>query len=160
MPVSDPTPLARALGRIPSGLFVVTTVVEGRRSGFLASFVQQAGFAPPVLCVAVGRDRPALDDLRRSGRFALSVIDEGSKRLIVPFTRRLADGQSPFEQLAVLETPGGQVVLGDALAWVECRTLGELTAGDHVIVAGEAVAGELRREGDPLVHLRRNGLAY
>lgn len=160
MPPPDPTPLARALGRIPSGLFVVTTRVGERRGGFLASFVQQAAFTPPMLCVAVGRDRPLLADVRATGRFAVSVVDQTSRRLLAAFTRRLADGETPFDRLAVAETPGGLPVPTDALAWIECRLAGELPAGDHVLITGEAVAGALLREGEPEVHLRRNGLSY
>ncbi|MBI5364244.1 MAG: flavin reductase family protein [Planctomycetes bacterium] len=160
MPPPDPTPLARALGRIPSGLFVVTTRVGDRRGGFLASFVQQAAFTPPMLCLAIGRDRPVLVDVRATGRFAVAVVDGTSKGLLAAFTRRLTDGESPFDRLTVVETPGGLPVPADALAWIECRFVGELPAGDHVLITAEAVAGALLREGDPQVHLRRNGLSY
>ena len=54
-PMADasPDPLAQALGRIPSGLFLVTTELGGAPLGFLGSFVMQVGFDPPTVCVAV-----------------------------------------------------------------------------------------------------------
>ena len=33
-------------------------------------------------------------------------------------------------------------------------------AGDHVVIFGEVLAGGILREGDPTVHLRKNGLSY
>ncbi len=160
MPPADPQPLARALGRIPSGLFIVTTVADGVPQGFLASFVMQSSFAPPMLTVAIGRDRPILAELRRAGRFAISILDASSRRAMSAFTRRLEDGETPFDRIVLGRTPSGVPVLAEALAWVECAHAGELPSGDHVLVLGEVVAGELAREGDPHVHLRRNGLGY
>lgn len=160
MPPPDLEPLARALGRIPSGLFIVTTVVDGRPQGFLASFVMQASLAPPVISVAIGRDRPILADLRRSGLFAVSILDAESRKTMAAFTRRLADGETPFDRLPIEHTPGGLPVLAEALAWIECRHMSEHPAGDSLLVCGEVVAGALTREGEPHIHLRRNGLSY
>ncbi len=160
MTPAEHPPLARALGRLPSGLYVVSTLADGGPMGFLGSFVQQVGFEPPAVMVAVGRDRPHLEAMRRCGWFALSVLDSASKGLMAPFFRSLPPGQSPFDDLATATTPEGQVTLADALAWIECRYLGEHAVGDHVAVFGEAVRGGLHRDGDPLVHLRRNGLSY
>src|SRR5207253_1110211 len=158
--LSEPSQLARALGRIPSGLFIVTTVHDGRPAGFLGSLVMQTSFDPPLLSLAVGRERPVLADLRSSGRFALSVLDERSRRSMRPFVRRLPDGGSPFDEIATRTTPSGLLVVEEALAWFECTVRSEHASGDHVLLLGEVVAGELLREGDPHVHLRKNGLAY
>ncbi|MBK7878719.1 MAG: flavin reductase family protein [Planctomycetes bacterium] len=160
MPPPEPDPLARALGRIPSGLYIVTTLVDGQPQGFLASFVMQASLAPPIVSVSVGRDRPILAELRRSGRFAVSILDADSKKSMAAFTRRLGAGESPFDRLQVATTPAGLPVLAEALAWFECRLASEHATGDSVIVFGEVVAGSLTREGEPHVHVRRNGLSY
>jgi flavin reductase (DIM6/NTAB) family NADH-FMN oxidoreductase RutF len=160
MPDLANSPLARALGRIPSGLYVVTTSKDGRPSGFLGSFVMQAGFEPPTVTVAIGRDRPHLADVRTSGRFALSILDPASRGLMAPFLRKLVPPATPFDGLALGRTAAGSVVLAEALAWVDCRLVGEHASGDHVVVFGEVVEAALLREGDPSTHLRKNGLGY
>jgi flavin reductase (DIM6/NTAB) family NADH-FMN oxidoreductase RutF len=152
------SPVARALGRIPSGQFIVTTQDGTAPVGFLGSFVMQVGFEPPTVCVGVGKARGPLAALRAHGHFALSVLDGDSKGLMVPFFRK--DGGSPFEGLATTETTTGCPVLSDALAWLDCSVRGEQDVGDHVVVFGEVVGGGLWREGEPLVHLRKNGLGY
>jgi flavin reductase (DIM6/NTAB) family NADH-FMN oxidoreductase RutF len=157
---SGNSPIARALGRIPSGLFIVTSVRDGRPIGFLGSFVMQAGFEPPTVSVAVGRDRPQLADIRASRRFGLSVLDPGTRGLMAPFVRRLPEGASPFDGLAVHRTPSGSFVLSEALAWIDCELRGEFATGDHVVLFGEVTDGALLREGDPSTHVRRNGLGY
>ncbi|MEZ5977518.1 MAG: flavin reductase family protein [Planctomycetota bacterium] len=153
-------PIARALGRIPSGLFIVTTSGPAGPIGFLGSFVQQVGFAPPTVAVAVGKDRDHLAGMRESGHFAVSVLDAGSKHAMPPFFGKLEPGRTPFDVLAHRLTEEGPAILEDALAWFVCRVSGEHELGDHVVVFGEVVAGDLAREGDPSVHLRKNGLSY
>ncbi len=160
MSTTDVSALARALGRIPSGLYVVTTLRADEPVGFVGSFVMQMGFEPPTVCMAVGRTRPHLADLRESGHFALSILDKQASGLMAPFFRKLPDGESPFDQLRLMPTSIGVPVLADALAWVACRVVGEHAAGDHIAVFGEVVDGALLREGDPTCHLRKNGLGY
>jgi flavin reductase (DIM6/NTAB) family NADH-FMN oxidoreductase RutF len=160
MPELANSPLARALGKIPSGLFVITTLKDGRPSGFLGSFVMQAGFDPPTITVAIGRDRPQLADIRQSGRFAVSILDPASRGLMAPFLRRVPPPATPFDGLALSRTAAGSFVLAESLAWVDCRFDGEHASGDHVVVFGEVVEAALLREGDPATHVRKNGLGY
>ena len=44
---NDPEALAAALGRVPSGLVVLTARHGARETGMLASWVQQCSFDPP-----------------------------------------------------------------------------------------------------------------
>jgi flavin reductase (DIM6/NTAB) family NADH-FMN oxidoreductase RutF len=160
MPDTDLSPIAQALGRIPTGLFVVSTLADGRPLGFVASFVVQTGFEPPTLCVAIGKGRAHLEAVRAHGAFAVSVIDDASRGVMTPFFRKPAPGESPFDALQHAPAPSGSPVLPEALAWLDCRLAGEHATGDHVVVFGEVTAAELQRTGDPTIHLRRNGLGY
>jgi flavin reductase (DIM6/NTAB) family NADH-FMN oxidoreductase RutF len=159
-PAPASAPLALALGRIPSGLFVVTTLRAGEPLGFVASLLMQAGFEPPAVSLAIAAEREHLAAIRDHGRFAVSVLDDASRDLMSPFFRRAEPGRSPFDQLEHRPSPGGLPLLAGALAWLECRLTGEHATGDHVIVFGTVEHGGLLRAGDPAVHLRKNGLAY
>jgi len=157
MPTPDHPPLALALGRIPSGLYIVTTTASEGPLGFLGSFVAQVGLEPPTVCVAVGKDRAHLTAMRASGRFALSVIDAESTGLMKPFFQ---SGGDPFEDLETAQTAAGSTVLAGALAWIDCRVTGDHELEDHVVVFGTAEEGSIQREGDSKIHLRKNGLGY
>lgn len=156
--------IGRALGRIPSGLFIVTTRDDrGRPLGFLGSFVQQMAIQPPTVAVAIAKERDHLDAVRATGRFAVSVLGEDHKHLMKPFFKGPGEG-SPFDDVAHRSSEGaggaaGPPVLDEALAWVECRVAGEHNAGDHVVVFGVVEAGS-GAAGAPLVHTRKNGLRY
>ena len=156
------TEVAAALGRIPSGLFVVTWRAGQRDHAMLASWVMQAGFAPPLVSVAVGTSRDLLAAVRAGTPFAVNVLAESQRSLLARFSKAPAEGDDPFAGLGVERTPAGVAVLADAAGWLECRPVGEAaaTGADHVVVLGRIEAASGRPETPPLVHLRRNGLKY
>ncbi len=160
MEKTELTPLALALGRIPTGLYLVTTRDGDAPLGFVGSFVMQVGFQPPTVCVAVGKSRGPLAALRESGRFAVSILDSASSDLMKPFFKPAGPGGGPFDAVAHSAAPGGSPVLDGALAWLECAVSGEHEVGDHVVVFGTVEHAEQLRAGDPAIHLRKNGLGY
>jgi flavin reductase (DIM6/NTAB) family NADH-FMN oxidoreductase RutF len=153
--------VAKALGRIPSGLFVVTARRGEEETSFLASWVMQAGFAPPAVTVGVGQTRPARAFMEPAGaRFAISVIGADERRKLGPFFKPVGADPGALDALAVDRTPGGLAVVRGCLAWLECVTLRAMLSGDHVIVLGEVTRAVQARSGDPTVHVRPNGLDY
>jgi len=157
---TTPGPIAQALGRIPCGLYIVSTSQDGTPLGFVGSLLIQTGFEPPTVCVAIGKGRAALDAVRASGSFAVSILDADSQKLMGPFFKPVENGATPFDGLATETAPSGSLVLTESLAWLDCKLTGEHELGDHVVVFGEVTAGAQQREGEPSVHLRKDGLSY
>ena len=158
--MSDTSELARALGRIPSGLFIVTAGKGSEATGFLASFVQQIGFEPPVLSIAVKSDRPAAEMIREHGAFSVAVIDETCRHLLRHFARGFELGAPVFEEIACGHSDSGVPYPSDALAVLNCKLVGEGCWSDHVLFVGEVIEGICRDQSEPMIHLRKNGLNY
>jgi flavin reductase (DIM6/NTAB) family NADH-FMN oxidoreductase RutF len=157
----DSSGLSPALGRIPSGLYILTVRNGGRASGMLASWVQQAGFEPPMLTVAVKRDRYIGEWIDASGKFALNQIAVGSKALIRHFGRGFAPDADAFEGIAIRREADGGPILDDALAYLDAEVAGEIAGGDHRIFLARVAAGELLNpNAEPLLHVRANGFHY
>ncbi len=74
-----------ALGRVPSGLFVVTYLAGEIEQAMLASWVQQCSFEPPMLSVAVKQGRGISDWLTEGANFVVNVLAEGQTDLISHF---------------------------------------------------------------------------
>lgn len=153
--------LGRALGLVPSGLFVMTACDGEASSAFLASWVMQAAFDPPGLTAAVRKGRPVLEPLERDGRFAINVLPADDRRLMKHFARGFPPGEPWQEGLKIEKAPSGAEILPDGLAWLDCRRTGTLDAGDHVVVLGEITAGGVFGEGgQPATWVRRSGFSY
>lgn len=158
---ATPLEIGPALGRVPSGLYILTARDGSRASGMLASWVQQAGFSPPMLTVAIHQDRFLGDWVRRHGRFTLNQVPQQQKGLLKRFSRSFPPDESPFDGLAIrLEAEGGPV-LDEALAFLDCKVAGQIGSGDHQVFLAEVVAGGVfAPEASPFVHIRQNGMHY
>lgn len=151
--------LKAALGRVSSGLYVAGAELDGRRLGMLCSFVEQASFKPPMISLAVAPDRPLRGVLERGGLFSLNILGATDKKLLAAFAG--AAGEDPFAGLALLENGHGLPQLADALAWLACRAVRSVEAGDHLLYVAEVLEGCLHREdGEPMIRLRKNGFSY
>jgi flavin reductase (DIM6/NTAB) family NADH-FMN oxidoreductase RutF len=158
---SEPSPLNLALGRVPSGLFILTVRRGDRATGMLASWVQQAGFRPPMLTVAVRHDRYVADWIAGSGRFALNQVRAGQKRLIQHFARGFLPEAAAFEGLHLRADAQGGPVLAEALASHEAAGAAAWAGGDHRIFLARVVAGGLLDPAaEPMLHVRHNGSHY
>jgi len=151
---------AEALGRIPSGLFIITARSGERETGMLASWVQQCSFDPPRISVAVHKGRYILDWLTPGTAFVVNVIPEGGKALIAHFGTGFEPGEPAFENIEVRREGEAPPILAAAHAYLECHVAAHFDAGDHVLVLGNVVAGSLLAEGKPITHTRKNGLKY
>ena len=157
---ADGESLAAALGRIPSGLFVLTARHGDNETGMLASWVQQCSFDPPQVTVAVKKGRDLLEWLSPGATFILNVLPEGAKTLIGHFGKGFEPDQPAFEGLKVKRDHGQGPILLAAHAYLACRVVDRVEAGDHVLVIARVTAGAVLNPGHPTVHVRKNGLKY
>lgn len=156
---ADSEGIAAALGRVPSGLFIVTWQHEGRDRGMLASWVMQAAFDPPAVSLAVAAGRDLLPHLHAGGEVVINVLAEDQRSLLGRFAKPAAEGD-PFSGLELVRAACGAAVLPGAAAWIACRPHASATAGDHEIFVATITAAEGHDSVTPALHLRRNGLRY
>lgn len=153
--------VSTALGKIPSGLFILTASYEERRLGMLASWVQQVCFTPPMVSIAVGKGRPIMPLISESRRFGLCQLPKGEKIILRKFAGGTDSGQDPFLgfdllQNTVLDVP----IFTHALSYLECELTCHMDVeGDHDIFVGKVVSGGYF-QGEPHVHVRDNGMRY
>lgn len=150
-----------ALGRIPSGLFILTATWQQRDSGMLVSWVQQAGFLPLSVTVGLRRDRPITAWVEASGRFTLSQLASDQKNLLRHFARGFEPDEPAFSGVDTLRTPYEGLRLTGAMAYLDATVEGSVDSGDHRIFLGRILGGAvLRAEAEPRVHIRQNGSHY
>ena len=152
--------IAEVLGRIPSGLFVLTVRHGEHDSGMLASWVMQAGFEPPMVSVAVRSDRHIAEWLTAGSPFVLHILPTGQKSLLKHFGRGFEPGEPTLDGLEFERGPRGVAVLKGTIGHMLCTTVSHADSGDHRIFLAEVVGGSLDLHESPSVHIRKNGLRY
>ncbi|MHC4841605.1 MAG: flavin reductase family protein, partial [Planctomycetota bacterium] len=119
----DIAPEMQVLGKTPSGLYIVTAENDGTRVGFLASWVQQCGFMPPAISVAIKQDRPIMRQLSRGAKFAVNLLGTDDKAIMGKFAKGFEMDEDPFEGSNVQRTEDGTPYLADALGYMECTLM-------------------------------------
>ncbi|MFM8282704.1 MAG: flavin reductase family protein [Planctomycetaceae bacterium] len=152
-------PLALALGRIPSGLYVVCWRDGCGDRTMLASWVMQAAFAPPMISLAIASAREMLSAISSGSEFVVNILGESQRPLAGRFARPAAPGEDPFAGLEVERVAGIAVIAGVA-GWLHCRGTARAESGDHAVVIARILAGGSTGGAAPLVHVRRHGLRY
>jgi flavin reductase (DIM6/NTAB) family NADH-FMN oxidoreductase RutF len=161
MSTSDKNDIGGALGRIVSGAFIVTAAKGDERTGFLASWVQQASFEPPMVTLAVKRDRSIRGLLDAGASFVINVLAEDEQSLFGHFAKGFAPGEDAFVGISATDGVLGVPILSDALACLECKIVGSWGAGDHMVYVGEVAAGAVGdNEAAPQTRVRKSGFTY
>ncbi len=154
--------LDQALGRLSSGLYLVTARKEDVASAMLCSWVMQATAEPLGLAVAVAKERAIESLLQREDSFVLNVLEEGNyQRIMKHFLKRFPPGADRFVGITTYSAKNGSPILAEALAYLECQVISRADAGDHWMVYCTASRGRVAYpDGVTAVHHRKVGSRY
>ncbi len=154
--------LQKALGRISSGLYIITATKGDVQSAMLASWITQASFEPLGFTVAVAKDR-AIESLMQVGdTFVLNVLEEGNHLpLMKHFLKRFPPGADRFAGVRTRPANNKSPILADALAYLECEVSSRMELSDHWLVYCTVEDGKVsKEEATTAVHHRRVGNYY
>ncbi|GIW41652.1 MAG: hypothetical protein KatS3mg076_2229 [Candidatus Binatia bacterium] len=98
-----------------------------------SSWVTPVSSRPPLLVLAVGRERRARTLLEESRRFALHVVGENSRWLEDRFYAEASGSSAPLASLGFEVHPFGVPVLEGAPVVLLCRVEDLRPVGDHVL---------------------------
>jgi flavin reductase (DIM6/NTAB) family NADH-FMN oxidoreductase RutF len=160
-PAMDPDRVGPALGKLPSGVYIATGTIGGEDVGMLASFVEQAGFDPPMVSAAISRGRRLGEALEDNGMLGINILGEDDGALMKPFVQ--PDNEQPFAALSTTFNDHHLPQLDDALGFLACKVVGKVDreGADHIVYVAEVLDGELHDDSRaPMVRIRKNGFQY
>lgn len=142
------------------GLYIATTADESGDTGAMtANWIGQVSFEPRILSISVEADAHFLEVIRKSGVFAVNVLESGQRELAGQFGRSTAKVGNKLEGYTYERGSTGSPLLAEALGSVECRVVLEHPAGGNILFLGEVIDAHLNREGDPLT-MKETGFRY
>lgn len=144
----------KAFHKLSYGLYIVSSISEGVRAGYIANTVFQVTSSPPMLAISCHKGNDTLQVILDSGIFAVSVLkQEASTTLIGEFGFM---SSSEFDKFAKVKTEtsltGAPVVVDDCVAWFDCRVVQTVDCGSHLLVVGEVSDSGLLSEEAPLTY--------
>jgi flavin reductase (DIM6/NTAB) family NADH-FMN oxidoreductase RutF len=126
------------LRRFPTGVTIVTTLVDGKPKGFTANAFSSVSLDPPIVLVCVNRQARSHPLIARAGKFCVNLLRLEQADLALRFaTPSLGD---PFSGLSFRAETTGSPVLDGTLGYLDCELSEEHSAGTHTIFLGGVVA--------------------
>jgi flavin reductase (DIM6/NTAB) family NADH-FMN oxidoreductase RutF len=140
--------MAEAFRQIPYGIYVLSTHGGGESRAMIVSWVSQVSYSPPLLMVALRRNRPALPAIREGGAFSLSLLSREQKALVDRLKKPIPPGQ--LSDLFLQTSQKGPPTIKGACASWECRLFSQMEAGDHILFIGEVRSIMMNQQGKAL----------
>ncbi|MGW4379171.1 flavin reductase [Kitasatospora sp. NPDC004531] len=150
---TDPqTRFKKAAGHFASGVTIVTTRNGEYVYGITCSSFVSLSLNPLLVTVSVNSNSPFLDEVRESGRLAVSVLADHQQDVSRYFaTRGRGRAEGEFPDLPTEWMTTGSPIVRGCLSWFDAKLHAILPGGDHEILIGEVVAAG-GREGAPLLY--------
>jgi flavin reductase (DIM6/NTAB) family NADH-FMN oxidoreductase RutF len=150
----DPLEYRQAAGRMPTGILVAGTTLDGADHAMTVSAFSSVSLDPLLVLFCAEKIARFHDTVLAAGFWSVNVLGEDSEKT----ARWLATRGRPLDgQLDGIDHHAGPVtgapVLDAALSTLECRTVSVYDGGDHSIIVGEVVGvGNSADDRGPLIH--------
>ncbi|MEW2581589.1 flavin reductase family protein [Streptomyces syringium] len=150
--------LLRSVFRRHAAGVAVITAPGPRPVGFTATSLTSVAAEPPVVSFGIGTGSSSWPVVAEAEHVGVHILGEHQRELAGTFARSGADRFAPPTRWRT--GPEGVPLLDGVLAWLVCRVVARVPAGDHRIVLAEAVVGDPAGAGRPLLYHqgRFNGL--
>lgn len=157
---SSGIPVAETLREIMSNcaasVTVVTCRVGGRDHGLTVSAFTSVSMQPPLVLVCIGGEAGGGEMLRRAGGFTVNLLRLGTVAAAQRFSSPEEDRFAGFTRQPPSVPGAGPILPGQAHAYLECRIVDSVEAGDHIIFIGQVEKADRLNADPPLVYWRRS----
>ncbi|MER0444243.1 flavin reductase family protein [Streptomyces sp. Edi4] len=133
-----------------AGVAVITAQRGGRPVGFTATSLNSVAAEPPLISFGIGTGSSSWPVVAEAEYVGVHILGEHQRELAATFARSGADRFGPATDWR--PGPEGVPVLDGVLAYLVCRVVARVPAGDHRIVLARAVAGDPAGAGRPLLY--------
>ncbi|MEV6962565.1 flavin reductase family protein [Streptomyces sp. NPDC051207] len=147
---ASPELLRSVFRRHAAGVAVITAQSGTGPVGFTATSLTSVSAEPPMISFGVGTGASSWPAISTTDHVGVHILGEHQQELAATFARSGADRFGP--PTVWREGPEGVPLLDGVLAWLVCRVVARVPAGDHRVVLAEVTLGDPSGLGRPLVH--------
>ncbi len=150
LPPDSPS-LRTVLGHFATGVAIVTAVHDGEPVGMACNSFTSLSLEPPLVLFCAAKSSTTWPRIQAAGKWAANILAEDGEEICRLFAQKGADR---FAHMPHTIGRTGSPVLADALAFVDCETIAEHDAGDHLIVVGRVLELGYAAHAKPLIFYR------
>jgi len=144
------------LDKFHYGIYLVTITVDGGYNGMIASWVTQISHDPPLVALAIRKNRLSHEQIINSGKFSINALPKNLPGLVRQF--KIPDWKKKFDGVDYDFSPHGTPVIKEALGYLDCSVEQTIDAGDHTLFIARITAGEMKRNENILSTAQYDGV--
>jgi flavin reductase (DIM6/NTAB) family NADH-FMN oxidoreductase RutF/rubredoxin len=144
----------RAFHKLSYGLYIVSSVYQEKKSGYIGNTVFQVTSQPPQIAISCHKENRTTETILKSGIFSVSVLRKDvSTSVIGEFGFMSSSEIDKFYKIKnETYTTGAPVVIESCVAWFDCKVVQTLDTGSHMLIVGEVADSRLLSDEEPLTY--------
>ena len=142
----------QVMSHFASGVTVVTTRLGDTLRGLTVNAFCSLSLEPMLVLVCIDQVAQSRHLISGSGIFAVNILSWRQQFLADRFAGRALPVDDAFSDVPYNTAATGAPIVDGSLAWLDCRVVQSLPAGDHVIFVGEVEAAGLDESQEPLLY--------
>ena len=147
----DPSTYRTVLGHFATGVAIITAVDGEEPVGMACNSFTSVSLEPALVLFCAAKSSSTWPRIQNARNWAANILNEDGEEICRLFAQKGADR---FAHTAYTIGRSGSPILRDALAFVDCETVAEHDAGDHILVVGRVLELGYASEGKPLLFYR------
>lgn len=144
----------KALHKISYGLYVVSSMKDGRYNGQIANTVFQITSDPVMIAVSLNKQNLTHEYVAHSRKFSVSVLAQDTPlKFIGRFGFKSGRDINKFEGVNYREgVTGVPIVIDHAVAYLEAEVVSSIDVETHTIFIGKVVDSDVLLEEPPMTY--------
>ena len=134
-----------AFYKVTYGLYIVSSKVNEKLSGYISNTVFQVTAEPVQFAVCCSKNNFTSEVIKQSKAFSISVLEQDTAaELIGLFGYKSGKDVNKFKGINYITGETGvPIVLDNTIAWFECEVVQTYDVGSHVLFIGKLVNNDL-----------------
>jgi flavin reductase (DIM6/NTAB) family NADH-FMN oxidoreductase RutF len=150
---ADDALFRKSMRLLASGVTIVASAHEGRRSGLTATAVCSLALSPPRILVSINVQGHTYEIVSKSLCMSVNLLAENQQSLAERFAaKRASEDADRFIHGNWTTRVSGAPILADALASLDCRVTNIIPLDSHAILIGEVEDIVFGPHAAPLIH--------
>lgn len=144
----DTAQFRQVMSQFATGVTIVTVRSDRKIHGMTVNSFCSVSLQPPLVLWCAENGSRTLQLIEQSRVYAVNVLAADQQHLSDHFAARLTEEGNRFAGVEFRDGPAtGCPLLPGCLAWIECRLVEAVPAGDHTVLLAEPVALAQAPEG-------------
>ncbi len=143
----------RVFHKVSYGMYIVSSVKDGKFNGQVANTVFQITSDPPRIAISINKENLTHEFIESSKRFSVSILSkEAPLKLIGKFGFKSGRDIDKFKDTKYEVVDGLPVITEGVIGYLIAEVEEKMDAGTHTVFLGRVIDADITGDGEPMTY--------